>query len=250
MGSGDRAGMGSGWDGLAADAGVIWAGAEKALSVAEPGGPVDVFLWEHTRRVVRAIPHILKIVGGSGPELDRTALFVAALYHDAGWAMQVREATITRWDVLSRPTTEGQRELGAGLAEEHLAGRLSPACLETVSMAIRGINARTTDLPEAQMLAEADNLDEIGPLALWQMVRQNASKGRCIEACIGTWHSRQEYHFWEVMLKRFRFEPVRRLAEKRLQALDQFIQTVASLSRGDDLMGGIVYPADERLPST
>jgi hypothetical protein len=239
MGTGDAVLVGSGWDGLsagAADLKAIWAVAEKDLCVSEPGGPADVFLWEHSKRVVKAIPHILKVLGIGHEEVDCVALFAAALYHDGGWVVQAREGTISRWDILSRPTSDLQRDLGAGLAEERLAGMLSPTCLETAGAAIRGMNLRKADLPEAIILAEADNLDETGPMAFWQMVRQKASKGKGIEACTEAWYSRQEYHFWEARLARFRYDVVRELAERRLRALDQFIETVSSLSQGEDLI--------------
>lgn len=249
MGSGEGAGIGPGWGDLPAEAKAIWARAEKTMSLVEPGGLVDVFLWEHSKRVVDSIPDILNIAGIQAEELDRMALFTAALYHDAGWIDQVRDGSISRWDILAQPTSDDQRGLGAGLARKQLADRLPAPCLETAEAAIRALNKRDVSLPEGQILAEADSLDEIGPMAFWQMARSNTSKGRGIEACIDAWHKRQEYNFWGLRLERFRFEPTRQLAEKRLRVMDQFIRSMAALARGEDLTAQAAEMVREHPPT-
>ncbi|UCG32853.1 MAG: HD domain-containing protein [Phycisphaerales bacterium] len=235
MGSAGLADLAGGWEDLPPGVRQIWALAEEDLTVQETDGPVDVFLWEHTKRVVASIPSVLRLLGEKAGETDRVALFVAGLYHDAGMAFQVRDGTLSRWDVLSRPGTDVQQELAAGRAEERLAGRISGNSLETAINVIRGLHSRDAQLPEIHVLADTDGLDQIGPLALWQTVRLNAFRGKGVQDSVDHWLSQQEYHFWEARLGRFRFAVMRKLAERRLEALDRFLRAVAALSRGEDL---------------
>jgi hypothetical protein len=235
MGSAGLADSARGWKDLPPSVRQVWALAKEDLTVREPGGPPDVFLWEHTRRVVDSIPPLLGLLKDKVGEPDRVALFTAGLYHDAGMASQVRDGTLSRWDVLSRPATELQLELAAGQAEERLAGRLPGSSLETALSVIRGLNSRDAGLPEIHVLADADGLDQIGPLAFWQAVRLNAVRGKGVQACVDAWLSQQEYHFWEARLDRFRFDAVRRVAEKRLEALHTFLRAAAAMSRAEDL---------------
>lgn len=234
MRNGDASQIPPGWECLADEVRCAWTKAAKDLVIVEPGGVTDVFLWEHTVRVVASIPAILRSVKVP-EELDRSALFGAALYHDAGWAVQVGEGRADRWDVLSKPLDDLRRELAASLLAERLMSCLSPGSLERACSAIREANTRGELIAEARVLSDADNLDEFGPLAFWQLVRQKAASGRGIEACVEFWHSQQEYHFWQARLEWFHFEPVRKLAEQRLELLEHFVGLVSRLSRGEDL---------------
>lgn len=235
MRHGDAAQIPPGWEHLPAETVRAWSKAAADLTITDAGGVTDVFLWEHTARVVASIPTILGVPEIPSEELDRSALFAAALYHDAGWAIQVRDGEANRWDVLSRPLDDLRRDLAASLVVERLGDCLSAGSLERAVATIRQVNQRGTSVIEARVLSDAENLDEFGPLAFWQLVRQKSANGRAIEACIDFWHSQQEYHFWQARLEWFHFEPVRRLAEKRLGLLEQFIARVREQSRGEDL---------------
>lgn len=235
MGSAGLAVSAGGWGDLPPSVRQIWTLAEADLTVREAGGPVDVFLWEHAKRVVASIPPVLRLLGETAGEPDRVALFAAGLYHDAGIAFQVRDGTLSRWDILSRPATDVQQELAAGLVEERLAGHLPGSSLDLAIQVIRGLHSRDAVLPEIHVLADVDGLDQIGPLAFWQAVRLNASRGKGVQACVDAWLSQQEYHFWEARLDRFRFEAIRKLAQRRLESLDCFLRAVAASLRGEDL---------------
>ncbi len=205
------------------------------LVISGADGVQDHFLWEHTVRVTGSIPHIVRLSGVNRAEIDLLGLFIASLYHNAGWVLQVRDRATDRFEVLAKPTSDMQRELAAGLVEETLREPAGAGSIDVASRAIRQMNSRSTDMLEAQILADAEGLDEIGPLFFWQMVRHQSARGRAIEACIEAWKSKQEYDFWNARLNRFRFDAVRRVARARLRALEQYIEAVTHQARAQDL---------------
>ncbi len=215
----------------------IWECARRDLVFTDQQGNQDVFLWEHAQRVAGNARRIAALTGVSARRMDRAALEAAALYHDAGWVCQLREGTVARLEILCKPTGDLQRDLAAALLTTSLSGRLRPRSLETAALLIRQLNDPYVQAVEAQILAEADNLDQIGSLALWGMVRRHAFEGKGIEAALQTWQRQREFRFWEARInKSLRFEAVKRIAYRRLEELDQFMGVLARQHAGEDLV--------------
>ncbi len=179
---------------------------------------------------------IAKLPGVPRRKLDYDALEAAAFYHEAGWVQQVCQGTVHRLEVLCGPTSELQRELGAVMLTKSLAGRLKPRSLEAAAMLVRQLNDRHKRALEARILADADNLDEIGSLLLWNMIRRHSFEGKGIEATLQTWKRQREFHFWEARInKSVHFEAVKQIAFQRLEQLDQLMSVLAQHHTGDDL---------------
>lgn len=204
-------------DDRSADLAAIGAIARELLVVADSAGRRDLWLWEHSERVSRLACLLADLPEISSTKPNRAALAVAGLFHDAGWAVQIREGRIDRWQLLSRPTNELQRELGATAVEES-AGLLLPRdVLETAMLAIRNANDRNTAQVEAQLVAEAENLDEIGVLYVLRQFRQSQAEGRSLDQLLTTWKTHLEYRYWEARINdTLRFEMTRRIARERL----------------------------------
>lgn len=187
-------------------------------------GEPDLFLWEHSCRVAESARLIAQLpeVSRHSPHVDAAVL--AGLYHDAGWALQCRHGEIDRLEVHLAPTSPASCELAASLMERSLAELVPPATLEAASSAVRERISRDTSVIEAQIISEAESLDEFGLLSLWLVVRRGAVDGRGVQACLDTWRRKQEYQFWRARLKdAFRFEMVRGLASKRLSSLERLM---------------------------
>ena len=168
--------------------------------------------------------------------MDRAALTAAALYHDAGWAVQCRQGEVDRVEVLTRPVNDVQRELAASLLEASLAKLLPESSRTLAARAIRECNRKATRQVEAHILAEAANLDDIGPHAVWASARRYMAEAKGVDAFLDAWHRQQEYHYWEARLKEcFRYAPSRRLASSRLEALERFMNDLRQCHRLEDL---------------
>lgn len=196
----------------------------------------DLWLWEHSERVMRLTQALRALPEIAGQTPDPDALAAAALFHDAGWALECQDGRCERWQMVARPTNDIQRELGAALLQEQ-AGHLLPGpTLRLACDAIRQCNSRRTELLEATILAEAEALDEVGPVYLLRQFRQYQGEGRPLQQLVDSWQRQKEYHYWEVRLAEgFHYETTRTLARRRLEAVDAFVTALGRDLRGDDV---------------
>lgn len=214
----------------------IWRQAKVDLAIRGKKGEVDPFLWEHSVRVARAAMMIAGLPEAGVRPVDTTALTAAALYHDSGWVVQHREGLWQASEILSRATSDLQRELAAAFLEERIGGLLSVRSRETAAATVRRFGEREGGIPEAQILAEAAALDGIGMMAFWQTVRRCTCEGKGIRSVIDTWKRQKEYHFWEARVAdAFRFPCVRELACRRLQRFAEFMDELERQYAGDDM---------------
>ena len=197
----------------------------------------DLWLWERAERVARLTQLVAHLPEVAHQPIDLLALGVAGLFHCAGWATQLQQGRLTRWQLLARPTNDIQRELGAALLQDHAAQELPPKTARLAAEAIRHCNDRSTALIEAQLLAEAENLDEVGAVHVLRQFRQYQAEGRPLAQLIASWERQKEYRYWEVRINDgFRFETTRRLARERLHAIEAFMQALARDMGGADLI--------------
>lgn len=211
----------------------IWSCARDDLVIVDDQGHADI-LWEHAVRVVHLGEWLISQPDVPRDRVDRAVLTAAALYHDAGWMVQFREGNISRTDILGRSTSDLQRELGATRMEERLLKLLPPGVLKRAADCIRSFHWRDERFVEAQILFDADNLDQIGPL-LWSQIMRQGLEGKGVQAAIDTWHRRKEYSFWDARIDALRFESARKAARRRLKEMDRSMAELARQHRGEDL---------------
>jgi len=209
--------------------------ADLMLSTAR--GDADVFLWEHSCRVAESARCIAKLPEVAARNPDETAVFVAALYHDAGWAVRCRQSEIDRMEMLLSPTTEAACEHAAILLEKSLAALLPPDTLERALRAVRLRLDRAASLVEAEIVAEAENLDEFGIVPLWTAIRRGLLDGKGVQAVLDSWRRKQEYQFWSARLHdSFRFAATRDLARRRLDSMERLMQALDEQQAGRDIV--------------
>lgn len=216
--------------------------AKPDLTVQPQGGPADAVVWEHSWRVARTAAFLAELpeVGGSG--VDRQALFAAGLYHDAGWVLQWREGEVAIRDLLLRPTSDIQRELAADWLEQRTAALLSPGSLQRAVRAVRQCNDRRTEQPEAKILCDAENLDQIGPQSLDLTIRKHLAEGRTMADLVAAWDRQEEYHYWQARIKEcFHFTAVRAFAQDRFESMRRLMR---------ELRRGVLIEDLEVLPDT
>jgi hypothetical protein len=213
----------------------------------------DLWVWEHGERVMRLAQMLGDFPQPAGRSPDATALSVAALFHDAGWVLEHRQGRYERWQLLTRPTNDLQRELGAAVLLEEIGPLLPAPTLRLASDAIRQCNDRRTTLLEARLLADADALDEMGLTYVLRQFRQYQAEGRALQQLVDTWRRHKEYRYWEVRLADgFHLESARALARQRLSAIDAFMTALQSDLAGTDLADALraVIPTPERAASS
>lgn len=215
----------------------LWIKAEADLSLGYTHSPLDRLVWEHSVRVAKTCAAIAGLPELTDRAVDRRALMAAALYHDAGWVLQYKAGEAIPRDILLRPTNEIQREMAGAWVLDQLRDLLPERSLDIASKAIRYCNDRQTGMVEAQILAEAENLDEIGPQAICLMLRRQMADGKTLADMVQLWQRQEEYHYWQARIKdSFRFQAVRRLATERWHALRRFMTDLAVSVNLEDLV--------------
>lgn len=219
-----------------APADAFWSLARADLVVHAEQGDEDVTLWEHSARVARSAWAIAGLPDFQSPRADEKALLAAALYHDAGWIVRFRAHEVTRMEFLSRPLSAAYRALGAELMGKRLVGVIPPGVLEQATEAIHGLSERVPPTIEAQIVAEAEALEEFGLPMLWMSMRRGLLEGKGVRAVLDHWNRRKEYQYWSSRLKSaFRVEAVREVARRRLVSFEQWIQELGCQHAGEDL---------------
>lgn len=202
----------------------LWERASEDLRIKVRGDPADLIVWEHSARVAHLSQIIADLPDIAPAAVDRTALTAACLYHDAGWVLQVHAGATLPRDVLLRPTGDLLREMAADWMASRLASIVPPGPLQLAARAIRQCNDRDADLIEARILAEAENLDEIGPSTIALLIRKMLAEGRTLDSLVAAWERQEEYHYWQARIKDcFKFPAVRAIAEQRWKAMGRFM---------------------------
>lgn len=210
--------------------------ARQDLVIPTADGLQDVRLWEHSQRVLETALMIAQLPDVAALPISEEVLTAAALYHDAGWVSQFRDGDVAREAICCRLTSPVQRELSAALMETSLRDLLTENTLESASQCIRVLSDHEIDIFEAQLIAEADSLDEFGALYIWYLSRRHARDGKGIADAIETWRLQNEYGYWTARIKdSFRFDSVRQIAHERLVVLDRLIESLSAHHTGKDL---------------
>lgn len=216
----------------------IWnrARADLAVGSGSGRGERDASLFEHCARVAETARRLSAIPAVHATAPDTIALVVAALYHEAGWVVAVREARVRPEEILLRPLSDSDREDGARMLSRSLRTLVSADSLGRASLAIRSLGNRNVDSVEGRILSDSDNLQEFGLLSLWTTVRRGTIEGRGVKPILETWRRRKEYHFWDARLRDgFYFAEVRALAERRLATLEAFMSGLEAEEAGCDV---------------
>jgi len=218
----------------------IWKRARADLTIPMPQGGLDVFLWEHTVRVVRNAEYISRLPEVQKQQPDEIAVLAAALYHEAGWIVRLRGGEIERHEMLIGPAPDSTSAGSAGVLEAALEGLIPRDSLGRASAAVHARNDRHTEQIEAQIVAEADNLEEFGPMFLWSSIRRGVLEGKGVQSVLDTWHRRKEYQFWTARLTdSFRFDSTRHLAAERLERLEEFMADLHFQQESEDVRSSL-----------
>lgn len=231
----------------------IWNRAKAALMLTGARGEDDQFLWEHTERLGKTALAISEFPEISSPSVDQTAVLAAALFQDGSWALRSRSGECTRAELLTRPLSSAQRDMGIALLEKVLLDVMAPLLLDRAVRAIRQSPDRSTTLVEARILADAVNLDEMSLFSLWPGIRRGAQEGKGVQSVLDHWHRRKEYQYWSSRIKEgFHFASCREIAVRRLADYERLMEqlqhqhTVADLTPSAGVMIGRI---DASMPT-
>jgi HD superfamily phosphodiesterase len=210
--------------------------AKSVLVGRSPLGREDTFLLDHSLRVMRVADRLAQCREAAAWRIDRFALSVAALFHQAAQVrLEEEKRTPADYTAVS-VSAEDVKGYSAELAGDRLKSALPPRQLELVQDIIRHAHDAGTSLAEAKILSDADSLDDVGALGIWRDLRRSLMDGRAVDDAVRTWQRREQYGYWESRVRdAFRLQTARRLAEGRLAAARAFMQQLARERDASDL---------------
>jgi hypothetical protein len=198
-------------------------------------------LWDSTERLVRhieAVRGIAELNDHRGLEIDDFCLHCAALFYYAGEAKYLSEkksgstldSYIPPWEM------EYIVELSGDVVSKNLGKILDSSQIMKVSQIIAESRGHFSEVIESMIISDARNLDDIGAIGLFKEFRKYAFEGKGVAEAVTGWKRKQDYRYWQARLREgFRFESVRKIAEKRLAAAELFMSEMGTEHMAEDV---------------
>ena len=220
--------------------------AEQALLIKTSAGGNDSFLLDRAERLIRNVNLICHLpeLANAGFQVDKTSLLAAAYFYDAALAKWISTKRNGQHFFYSDRKIDGMSDLSRTILEEKLAGVLDKSKINKISEIIAETNEHFTKMTEAMILSDARNLDDMGAAGLINDLRRSITEGKTISDILGGWQRKIDYNYWQARLREsFRFESVRKIAEKRFTAANYFMNELRIENVGKDIEKSIVKNA-------
>jgi len=215
------------------------AAARPLLVGPSPLGREDTYLLDHALRTLRHIDVMLEFKEISPLRIDRLCLDAATMFHDAARVRLEQERRESPVYAAATMSADEIRGYSAELAGDAAGKLLSARQIEHTQTIIRQHQSRTTNLPEAMVLSDACNLDDLGALGMWRELRRFAMEGRGVEDVLTSWQRKLDYGYFAARISdTFRFAESRQWAEARVRRLEQFMNDMITENLANDIPNG------------
>ena len=214
--------------------------AKEALTAPALAGEPGAFLWERAQRLVRNVEYISQLpeLAKAGLRVDRFCLIAAAYFSEAGPAYYLESKRRGAKSGLNDVNGEDLLGYSARVAEQKLAGAIEKLRIEKITRIITESGSHLTRMAEAMILADARNLEDMGLVGVLNEYRRYICRGKGVNEVLQNWKKKADYRYWQARLEEgFRFEQVRKLAEQRLCAAEEFMDRLKEEAQGQDLEG-------------
>jgi len=212
--------------------------AKQAVTLQAPAGGVDNSVWDRAERLVRTVDYIcgLPELAQSSVQIDRFCLIAAAYFNEAGLARYLSTKEQRGAFGLNEANGGELLDLSTEVVKETLADTVERAKIEKINRIIVESGSRSAGMMEAMILSDARNLEDMGAAGVLNEFRRFVCCGRGICDVVQNWRKKKDYRYWQARLKEgFRFEPMRRLAEQRLLAAEQFMKQLEVEAEAQDM---------------
>jgi hypothetical protein len=228
--------------------------AKKVLMLSSYRCENDNFLWERSQRLVNNISLILSLpeVAEKAPELDKFSLTAAAYFSEAGLATFLKSEmgptnpkNGVRGSQKNSPLKVIPNLSAAGdymvyqateVLNEHLKDLVEKKIIEKISAIIIQSYENGQQSPEAMVLSDARNLDDMGVVGIFNDLKSYFFAGKGINNLLKSWDSKIDYAYWQSRLdESFYFDSVREIARKRLYAAHFFMKQLKIETRALDV---------------
>ena len=212
--------------------------ARGALTVHSPTCESDDSLWERAERLVRSVELIcgLDEIMKKDLAVDKFCLIAATYFSDAGLARHIERCGCGVKLATVEDNEERLMDLCGEVLEEVLGPFVSEGQLSKIRTIISESGERFTDRPEAIILSDARNLDDMGLVGFVNELRRYVVDGKGISTALKCWKRKIDYRYWQARLREgFRFETVQRIAEKRVERAEKCIEQLRDEASCEDI---------------
>lgn len=211
--------------------------ARETLVIPAQAAYPDNFLWDRAQRLVRNVEHICQVpeLGSAGATIDRFCLTAATYFSDAGIAVRLKTnqaGTLSASD----NNGDGVLDFSAQIVEEKLDEHIDGLRVRNISRIITESGNHFSKMPEAMILSDARNLDDMGTVGIFSEFRRYIVGGKSVSDLLPAWDKKIDYRYWQARLeKSFQFESVRKLAEQRLNTAEYFMNQLKAENNANDI---------------
>ena len=227
--------------------------AKQTLSIRTIAGNLDDSLWDRSQRLVRNVEYICKLpeVESIGSQIDRLCLHTATYFSDTGLAQFLQSGKSVDSLAASSANAEEILDLCSKVVEEKLASHLDSSKIKKILRFLSESTNQFTKVPEAMILSDARNLDDMGAVGIFNELRRYVIHGKCVSDALKIWKRKTDYRYWQARLKKsFRFESVRTLAEQRLSSAEFFMNQLKVENSAHDLGEMVTGKTDFAVPNS
>ena len=217
--------------------------AKEALSRSTPMSDHDDSLWDRNKRLVRNVELICRLpeLERAGLQINRFCLMAATYFIDAGLAGCLSSGKIK---AANGNNSRDLLLLSTKIVDRKLSTVIDKTKINNINTIITESGGDFTQRPEAMILSDARNLDDIGAAGIFNEFRRHVIAGKGVSGVLESWKKKVDYRYWQSLLKRsFRFEAVRKLAEQRLSVAEHFMNQLRVENVADDMQELSVNPA-------
>ena len=200
--------------------------AQQLLMAPSTMGLANTWLWDRTQRIVRNVDTICNLpeIAEANIAINRFCLTSAAYFADSGFTNYSGTDTPDSGLVLSDINVADLREFSAQLVSEHLSSHIEQVRIDKINRIILESNNRFCEMPEAMILSDARNLDDIGMVGLFNDFCACGVHGKGVSDALQSWKKKVDYRYWQARLKEgFRFDSVRQIATARYEQAESFM---------------------------
>ena len=212
--------------------------ARQALTIRSDVGQSDLFFLKCSERLIRSVECICMLpeLKNSGFPIDSSNLTAAAYFNCAGlaryYSSNPHEKRSTLWDV----NRSSLLDCCSAAINDYSAEALDEAEVKVINSIITESYANYTVISEAMILSDARNLDDIGAIGIFNEFSRFAFDNKSFFDALQNWQKKVDYRYWQARIKEsFRFDSVRKLAQKRLSTTEMFMEQLKIEVEGNDL---------------
>ena len=212
--------------------------AQQVLTAPADGAKSNSWLWDRAKRLLRIVSIICDLPELTVPDLpiDRLALNGAVYFCHA--ALAESEGSKNRKTKDSpEPNRLDSTKISARIAAEKLHGQLSEQKINKISGIILESGNKLTNLNEAKILSDAQNLDDMGIVGIFSLLRNSSLRGKGPLDVLRSWKKKIDYGYFQARLNEsFHFESVKGIAEKRFEHTETFMSRLQDECSAKDIL--------------